>query len=358
LVVPNGVTDVNDGYRLERLDVSAAEIRSRARRIVDGLASCSALEEPLSRQRAVAILRTGAAAVADELEGIWQRGAVDVDDIHSIGPDAFSTLRHTFGTFGRYGHFVEVLEVSSVVSTRCPVNEGDVVLVIHCGAMEVSDIVYWQAYFNFAESAATLDLVSSEHFVAGMFGLPVSHPIAQRFVDASSAVTNAAYAWRASVAERVTAVMANVLGRTIARELLSDLPHNRLEVDDSQVLHAKGVQPLCARDERTRCAIVCGGLGIHSYLVVPPAIGGAEVCHGAAHLHALDGSGVGVENIEESLRSLELFGRVERAARLEPLLNFSGRPKPRLRYDLPGRQIVRDLIVADESLASHDQERR
>jgi len=388
LVLPNGVTDANDGYRVIRLGIQADEIAPVAQDLLCSLAALKVPPRRLSEDLALAVLRDGLAAIARlgidldqaDIARTWDGGHAVVDDPRVVGPEVIDLLRHTFGTFGRYGHFLEVMTVEDILNRPAwGLSEGDVLLVIHGGAMEVSDLIFWGAYTEFAEAALATEAVDEEHFLIGQFGLPIHHPLAQRFLAATAAVTNAAYAWRAIVQVRVADILARHFGRPIELTLLSDLPHNRLEAQPHGVLHAKAVQPLLPRWDTRACAydgegipiIICGGMGLHSYLVTgdDQAEAASFGCsHGAGHsslLRAgvtvsatqrevaatlptthpdyLPGQGLqlrlGVQNIEDVISSLRNVGAVQPKARLRPLLNLTGDTKTPLGTSAQARDL-------------------
>lgn len=161
-------------------------------------------------------------------------------------------------------------------------------------------------------------------------------------------MVNAGYFWRAILHRRIIACLENVLQRSIYSEVLSDLPHNRLEQTERGFLHAKGVQRL----EYGFPMVVCGDLGGRSALMLPnlPERTAFGCCHGRArhpqlrafkipptprapwtnHPQSLPSTfqqRLLEQNLDDAVNSMTAQGATSLLASLLPVLNFRGDPK-------------------------------
>lgn len=376
-VFPTAVTDVNDGYRLVRTDLTEAELASRLPRVLESLACLKTRREPLPPALARGILSEGVSALPhdpSQRSRIWRQGGTRVEP-GAAPPWLCDLTANNFGSFGHYGHFLELLVVDDPHADS-PLGQGTVCLLIHGGGMSVSDEHHWSWYFRFADEA--LEHVSEEHYLAGMFGLPRSHPVAQQYAREAQAISNLGYAWRHYVSAKTLDIISDILGRPVAGDLVSDTPHNRLEESKAGVFHAKGVQPLATpaaerTDDFTSARLIqaiCLGFGMSSVLIEAsdPSAAHRGVSHGAAHAHrpragvsvsdehlqilsALvtnhelpQASGLSlrlaVQNAIDTVDTFTALSAIKVLAGLRPVLNFSGDRKPNLASNRHGKDLL------------------
>lgn len=183
-VYPTAVTDANDGYRLIRLNVRSDELHACGAKVLAVLESLRNPWRILRPNDIDTIVMGGLQALEGfgfpELPGepmrVADQGRVLMTNPNVLHPLARHALENFAGQFGSYGHFLEFLALETPVASLGMERE-DVLLVIHGGAMQASEHVFWDAYFNFAQVCAE-DGLDSELIISGLSSLPISHRLA------------------------------------------------------------------------------------------------------------------------------------------------------------------------------------
>lgn len=373
LIYPCAVTDSNDGYRLIHLKLKAQQLRHHDQ---DALKALDQLREPWSALQNInpdIILTEGIEALrhlkmpllAGEPDRISERGRVDISNLRNLHILARQALQEHAGQFGSYGHFLEIMTVQRDLPEH-QLEHDDLLLVIHGGAMQASEHVFWNAYFEFARLCGATDY-DHDMLYNGLTALPYSHSAARAFWDSSQMMVNAGFFWRAALHRRILSALQHALEQEIQSRVLSDIPHNRLERTNNGFLHAKGVQKL----QQPWPMIICGDLGGRSSLIQPldPENSAFGCCHGRARHPRL--SAIHTEplptpltnqphklptplqyrlleqNHHHAIESMTQSGAVRLLSPLLPVLNFRGDPKMQVKID--GNQYKSNLDLTPVS---------
>lgn len=358
LVVPNAVADPNDGYRVFHLGLTAAQISGHHGEILGLLEGLRNPWPALSNSQLSDIMRGGLRAVdvlglgaPPEAHLVHDAGHEPLAQPAAVPQRLRRLMLQGFGSYGTCRHFLEVFAAQEALP-RFGIQAGDVLAVIHSGAMHAADELYLLAWDRFSELAAELGVVSDEHYLHGQFGLPLSHPVSQWYLQAAACISNVGYAWRWVVQARVVQLFERFKPRSTPR-LLYDAPHNWVSLRDDGVHHAKALQPLSGPPGQgaPRPYLLCGGLGVPSYLLDfrdSGRIGG--LCgHGASCLDIEAGAdseagasaqvlttnqpqkvlrgqdrAKAITAAKLAVRSHANTGALERAVELRPLISFQG----------------------------------
>ena len=240
--------------------------------------------------------------LAEDLEGIEERGAMPGADPQQISEQARHRQRNEMGTLGSGNHYLEVQRVAEVfdpeLGKRLGVAENDVVISIHCGSRGLGHQVGTEFLRQMAIEAEAhgIDLPDRELACA-----PLRSDLGRRYLGAMRAGINCALANRQIITHLTRDVFHGILPKA-ELSLLYDVSHNTCKEEDHVVdgvrrhlfVHRKGATrafgpghadlPEHLRDIG-QPVLIGGSMGTESWVLVGTTRGMllafGSACHGA-----------------------------------------------------------------------------
>ncbi|MGH3692419.1 MAG: RtcB family protein [Pseudonocardiaceae bacterium] len=175
------------------------------------------------------------------------------------------------------GHFV-CLYAADPATTDSGVEPGEIVLVVHTGAPALREQFFTTHVLPMAELCVNEQLLPLDAIEQGLFGLPLSHPLASEFLSLTACSVHWGQANRQLVADRILDLMAAHAPPAIQRaRLIRHVGHCSYQVhptaQGASVTTARGVQPLTAHRDGLAVpappTFITGGSHTLAYLVHP-----------------------------------------------------------------------------------------
>ena len=307
--------DISCGVRCLHTGVVAQDIAAVQKKLADrlyhripaGVGSTGAIrlgakemDEMLSGGARWAVKR-GWGEEAD-LERVEERGQMAHARPGNVSERAKKRQRDEMGTLGSGNHYLEVQKVARVFDTRIApifgIQEGDVVLSIHCGSRGLGHQIG-------TEFLKRMAIAGSQHGIRlpdrELACAPIRSPVGEEYLGAMRAAINCALANRQILTHLAREVFAELL--PAARlELLYDVSHNTCKVEEHVVdgvkrklhVHRKGATRAFGPGnadvpEALRAAgqpvLIGGSMGTASYILAGVESGEersfGSACHGA-----------------------------------------------------------------------------
>ncbi|HEX6136902.1 MAG TPA: RtcB family protein, partial [Casimicrobiaceae bacterium] len=307
--------DISCGVRTLLTGLTRADVEPAKRALADalferipaGVGSTGAIR--LSVAELDAMLRGGAQwAVAQgygkpaDLERIEERGTMASADPVQVSDAAKRRQRDEMGTLGSGNHYLEVQHVVDVCdrvrAEAFGLEEGDVVVSIHCGSRGLGHQIGTEFLREMVVSAKDAGIALPDRELACA---PIRSPVGVRYLGAMRAAINCALANRQILTHLTRQVFRTVLPRA-RLDLLYDVSHNTCKVETHVVdgarrdlyVHRKGATrafgpghpevPLEYRDVG-QPVLIGGTMGTASYILAGTGEGEersfSSSCHGA-----------------------------------------------------------------------------
>jgi tRNA-splicing ligase RtcB len=238
----------------------------------------------------------------EDLERIEEHGQMKHAKPGSVSAHAKKRQREEMGTLGSGNHYVEVQEVTAVYDAKIAevfgLEQGDVVVMIHCGSRGLGHQIGTEFLKRMATSAAQYGLALPDRELACA---PIKSDVGEEYLGAMRAAINCALANRQILTDLVRNVFAQILPRAHL-PLLYDVSHNTCKVEEHRsdggtrqlYVHRKGAtrafgpghpdipEPLRAAGQPV---LIGGSMGSASYILAGTAQSEARAfssaCHGA-----------------------------------------------------------------------------
>jgi len=370
VVYPMAVPDVACGFLVVATGISATSwpIEHR-RRFLEAMAARIGVDSPDRDPVGIdldAVFTTGAAALGPPTGFDHDEGLVELTTDCTPRPDlvlaqARADLVAEAGSVA--GHFVS-LYVADPLRPDSGVETGEVVLIVHTGAPALGEQFSTTHVLPMATLCLDDELFPLEAIEHGLFGLPLSHPLASEFLSLTACAVHWGHANRRLVADRILDLLAiHAPPATRRAWLVRHVGHCSYQVhfagDGASVTTARGVQPLIAHRLGQPVAapptFITGGSHTHAYLVCPgpqASEHGDRCPHGtpqwtpahtpaaiaASPLTTLDNTRIDAVvantsptrdyqlrhliNLEATITALTTLGIATPVARLAPLVNY------------------------------------
>ena len=170
-----------------------------------------------------------------DLRHTEERGCMGGADPAQVSPQARHRQRDEMGTLGSGNHYLEVQKVAAIhdddAAQAFGLQEGDVVVSIHCGSRGLGHQIGTEFLRAMAISAAEhgIDLPDRELACA-----PLTSPLGQRYLGAMRAAINCALANRQILTHLTREAFARILPQA-RLELLYDVSHNTCKEETHRV---------------------------------------------------------------------------------------------------------------------------
>jgi tRNA-splicing ligase RtcB len=290
-VYPMAVPDVACGYNVVATGLDArywspGELRGVYAAVVAAVAVDSPDRPPATGLRMEQVITDGVHALPP---GSYAAAGWAAEQVTWSEPDPALLTRRTLATLGALtgsvtGHFIAIYTAAQILHPPSAEQEGlfdgEVVLVVHTGCPTVRAQSYQSHVLPMAEAALLGGHLPAEAVRAGLFGLPVSEPLAGEFLSLTAAGIHYGYANRHIVAERVLDVLdrhATPGQRQRPARLVRHVGHGAFETHHgggrpARVVSRRGVQPLrwtgpAAGRPGHPLTFLTGGDSTHAYLV-------------------------------------------------------------------------------------------
>jgi len=307
--------DISCGVRCLHTGLSSAEVVPRAsgladalsRRVPAGLGSTGAIR--LDDREMDAMLAGGAGwaltrgwGVPDDLERIEERGVMGGARPECVSAQAKKRQRAEMGTLGSGNHYLEIQEVTAVydevVARGFGLEQGDVVVMIHCGSRGLGHQIGTEFLKRMVMSAPGYGIHLPDRELACA---PIASPLGEDYLGAMRAAINCALANRQIITHLVRDVFARLLPEA-RLPLLYDVSHNTCKVE-RHVVDGRRRELFVHRKGATRAlgpghpdvpealrpfgqpVLIGGSMGTGSYVLAGTAASEerafASACHGA-----------------------------------------------------------------------------
>ena len=240
--------DISCGVRTLRTGLRSSDIEQVKKILADqlyrdipvGLGSTGHIH--LSGQKMDAMLKGGARWAVDQgygtdedLRHIEEHGCISGADPSQVSEQAKHRQRNEMGTLGSGNHYLEVQKVETIYDTKVGnafgLNEGDVVVSIHCGSRGLGHQIGTEFLRSMAISAAEHDIELPDRELACA---PIKSSIGQSYLGAMRAAINCALANR----QIITHLTRNAFAHAIPDaklSLLYDVSHNTCKVETHEI---------------------------------------------------------------------------------------------------------------------------
>jgi tRNA-splicing ligase RtcB len=233
-----------------------------------------------------------------DLERIEEGGQMKHARPHAVSVQAKRRQRDEMGTLGSGNHYLEVQHVSEIfhgeIASAFNLQEGDVVVMIHCGSRGLGHQIGSEYLRQMAISAAHYGIRLPDRELACA---PISSEVGQDYLGAMRAAINCALANRQILTHLVRGVFGEVLPQA-RLALLYDVSHNTCKVEThggrKLYVHRKGATrafgpghpelPAALR-EAGQPVLIGGSMGTGSYILAgtreSESLAFSSACHGA-----------------------------------------------------------------------------
>lgn len=307
--------DISCGVRTMLTGLKQADIEPIKRRLADalfesipaGVGSTGAIK--LSDKEMTAMLEGGANwAVARgyghaaDLARIEENGRMAGADPGAVSAKSKLRQREEMGTLGSGNHYLEVQVVAQVhdmaIAKSFGLDEGDVVVSIHCGSRGLGHQIGTEFLKDMALGAAQAGIHLPDRELACA---PIRSPLGQKYLGAMRAAINCALANRQIITHLTRETFARILPGT-SLPLLYDVSHNTCKEETHRVegktrklfVHRKGATrsfgpghpDLPPEFAKTGQPVLIGGsMGTSSYILAGASVAEehafGSACHGA-----------------------------------------------------------------------------
>jgi len=307
--------DISCGVRTLHTGLRLADIEAVKERLADalyhsipaGMGSTGAIR--LDGAGMGAMLRGGARwavergfGTAADLERIEEGGCMRGADPAQVSEQAKKRQRDEMGTLGSGNHYLEIQLVTNVfapdIAAAFGVQEGDVVVSIHCGSRGLGHQIGTEFLRRMAVGATQFGIELPDRELACA---PIDSPLGQDYLGAMRAAINCALANRQILTHLTRETFSEVLPHS-RLPLLYDVSHNTCKVEEHNVdgkmkklyVHRKGATrafgpghpdlPAALRDAG-QPVLIGGSMGTASYILTGTERGMrlafGSACHGA-----------------------------------------------------------------------------
>ena len=237
-----------------------------------------------------------------DLQRTEEHGCMLGAQVEYVSDKAKQRQRDEMGTLGSGNHYLEVQHVTNIydqaIASVYGIEEGDVVISIHCGSRGLGHQIGTEFLKEMAVSAAQYGIVLPDRELACA---PIKSDIGQRYLGAMRAGINCALANRQIITHLTRKAVAHVIPAA-KLELLYDVSHNTCKLEKHDVdglprklfIHRKGAtraygpghpdvpEPLRAVGQPV---LIGGSMGTASYILAGTKKSEAQAfssaCHGA-----------------------------------------------------------------------------
>lgn len=312
----------------------------------------------------------------EDAERVEENGAMKAADPSKVSQKAKSRGAPQFGTLGAGNHFLEVQKVDKIIDANTAKtfgieNEGQVVVMLHCGSRGFGHQVcddYIRVMLN-ASKKYNIKLPDTELCCA-----PINSQEAKDYIGAMYSAVNYAFCNRQVMTHWIRETFSDVFGKSadmLNMHIVYDVCHNIAKFEEHEIngrmeevcVHRKGATRAFPADRKEipqiyrnvgQPVLIPGSMGTASYILVGTE-GGKEcfysTCHGSGRVmsrHAairswkgekikeeLEAKGIHVrateweliaeeapgayKNVDDVVRSVEIAGISKIVARLVPL---------------------------------------
>jgi tRNA-splicing ligase RtcB len=303
-----GVRTLHTGLKVQDIERVKSELADVLFHVIPaGVGSTGKIR--LSGHEMDAMLRGGARwAVAQgygweqDLERIEERGCVAGARPEEVSERAKKRQEKEIGTLGSGNHYLEVQQVAEIydaqIASAYGVEEGDVVLSIHCGSRGLGHQIGTDFLKKMVQAAADYGIELPDRELACA---PIRSPLGQSYLGAMRAAINCALANRQVITHLARQAFAEVLPEA-RLTLLYDVSHNTCKEEEHRVngstkrlfVHRKGAtrafgpgNPAVPEALRPygQPVLIGGSMGTASYILAGTeqgeAISFGSACHGA-----------------------------------------------------------------------------
>ncbi|MGH3622345.1 MAG: RtcB family protein [Sciscionella sp.] len=284
IVYPMAVPDVACGFLTVATGIPAfAWSASRKQEFLDAVVRAISVDSPHRapvRMDLDAVFAAGAAALPAPAfvrnETIVEQTTTCVPRPELVLPTARADLAAEAGSVA--GHFIS-LYAAHPMHPDADLEPGEVVLVVHTGAPALREQWLTSHALPMAQMCLDQDLLPPEVIEQGLFGLPLSHPLATEFLGLAACAVHWGQANRQLVANRILHLLTDHAPAPAGQvRLIRHVGHCCYQVHHTPacaaVTTARGIQPLTVHRDRRQApapsTFITGGSHTHAYLVPSP----------------------------------------------------------------------------------------
>lgn len=240
--------DISCGVRTLRTGLRSNDIEQVKKQLADqlyrdipvGLGSTGQIH--LNAQNMDAMLKGGARWAVDkgfgtkeDLQHIEEHGCISDAHPSQVSEQAKHRQRNEMGTLGSGNHYLEVQKIETIydatVGNAFGLNEGDVVVSIHCGSRGLGHQIGTEFLRSMAISAAEYAIKLPDRELACA---PIKSTIGQNYLGAMRAAINCALANRQIITHLTRNAFAHVIPDADLT-LLYDVSHNTCKVETHEI---------------------------------------------------------------------------------------------------------------------------
>ena len=233
-----GVRTLYTGLKAEEIPPIKEKIANALfRKVPAGVGSTGRLH--LDRREMDAMLTGGARWAVDrgyglpeDLERIEEHGSMAGAQSEEVSDHAKKRQQDEMGTLGSGNHYLEVQKVVAIFDDESAkvfgIQEGDVLLTIHCGSRGLGHQIGTEFLKKMAMAAAKYGIELPDRELACA---PIHSPIGQSYLGAMRAAINCALANREIITHLAREALAEVIPG-IDMPLLYDVSHNTCKVEE------------------------------------------------------------------------------------------------------------------------------
>lgn len=307
--------DISCGVRTLRTGLRSNDIEQVKKKLADqlyrdipvGLGSTGQIH--LNPQQMDAMLRGGAKwavekgyGTEEDLRHTEEHGCISGADPSQVSEQAKHRQRNEMGTLGSGNHYLEVQKVEIIYDEKAgnafSLNEGDVIVSIHCGSRGLGHQIGTEFLRSMAISAAEHGITLPDRELACA---PIKSTIGQNYLGAMRSGINCALANRQIITHLTRQAFAHVLP-DVELSLLYDVSHNTCKQETHEIdgkkqklfVHRKGAtrafgpgHPDIPEEFRHigQPVLIGGSMGTASYILAGTSQSElrafSSACHGA-----------------------------------------------------------------------------
>ncbi|MEM4336576.1 MAG: RtcB family protein [Candidatus Woesearchaeota archaeon] len=319
IISPGGVGyDINCGVRLLRTDLTAKQIISKRKQLLEELYK----EVPagvgkggitkLSKEVLMEILKKGSLwavengyGTKEDLKRTEENGQMKGAEPHNVSARALARGIPQLGTLGSGNHFLEIQKVDRIYNPEVAESfgitaEGQVTIMIHCGSRGLGHQIA-SDYIELMENKYGYSNLPDRELV----NAPINSELGQQYYSAMCCAINYAFANRQMIMHWTREVFKKIVGVEEGMDLVYDVCHNLAKFEEHNVdgekrklcVHRKGATRSFGpgREEIPEIyrklgqpVIIPGSMGTASYLLLgtkkAEEISWGSTAHGAGRL--------------------------------------------------------------------------
>jgi len=345
VISPGGIGfDINCGMRLITTNLTEKEVVPRIKEIIGelfevvptGVGAKGLIR--LTKKEFRKIMIEGASWAVEsgfgfgqDLAQIEERGKILGADPEAVTEKAIARGINQAGTLGSGNHYLEIQRVEiifeeSVASELGILQEGQIVVMIHCGSRGFGHQIGMDYLSAFEPAMQKYGIKVPDRQLAC---LPIDSPEGKKYFSAMAAAANNAFCNRQIITHRVREVFSRVFKKPIEElemDLVYDVAHNIAKIEEYHVSEAKRKKLLVHRKGATRAfpdqpVILGGSMETGSYLLIGTEKAMQKTFGSTAH-----GSGRTMSRVKakRSIRGEELQKKMMKKGIYVKTASFSG----------------------------------